>query len=75
MASSNDVKSAKRLKTRLLKFMGDTDTATPAEFQKQYNRMLLDLQSDLCQMAPTPVVSLASQAIAERRGERAFHVE
>ncbi len=70
MAASNDVKSAKRLKARLVKFIGDTDTASAAEFQKEYNRMLLDLQYDLCLMAPTPIVSLASQAIAERRGDQ-----
>lgn len=67
MASSNDVKSAKDLKSKLLDFMQDSKSDTPEVFQQKYNRLLLGLQHHLSQMGPTPIVSLATQAIAERR--------
>ncbi len=66
MASSNDVKSAQRVKAGLLEFMADTEHASAEVFQQQYNQLLLKLQHDLSQMAPSPVVSLANQAIAVR---------
>ena len=71
MATSNDVKSGKFVKARLLKFMDKTESASAEKFQDEYNRMLFDLQYDLSQMARTPVVSLASQAIEERRRKQA----
>lgn len=66
MASSNDVKSARRVKAGLLKFIGEAGQATPADFQAKYDRLLLDLQHDLSQMAPSPVVSLSADAVAAR---------
>lgn len=73
MAASNDVKSAKTVKERLLKFMQDTDGATAEKFQDDYNRMLFELQYNLSKMEPSPVVSLADQAIAERKKKQAYH--
>ena len=67
MAASNDVKSAKKVKTALQVFIKDTEKVTPDEFQKRYNRLLINLQHDLCQMAPTPIVSLAENAVTNRR--------
>src|SRR4029077_15329637 len=59
MASSNDVKSAKRVKANLLAFIGEVEKATPEVFQEKYNRLLLELQHDISQMGPNPVISLA----------------
>jgi hypothetical protein len=71
MASSNDVKSAQRVKTELLKFIGEAQQASAEDFQAKYDRLLLELQHDLGQMAPSPVVSLSAKAVAARRlGEK-----
>ena len=67
MASSNDVKSAKVVKARLLEFVRDrAQNARPEEFQQEYNRMLLDLQHHLSYMGVTPVISLSASAVKER---------
>ena len=66
MASANDVKSAREVKAGLLRLIDETDGASPEEFQRQYDRLLIELQDDLSQMAETPVVSLANQAAKER---------
>jgi hypothetical protein len=66
MASSNDVKSARRLKQALLAFIDDTASDGPELFQRKYNRMLLDLQHDISQMGPKPVISLAARAVEQR---------
>ena len=66
MASSNDVKSAKRVKEQLLNLAENLDTVTENEFLKKYNGALFELQADLSQMEPTPVVSLANEAIKKR---------
>jgi hypothetical protein len=63
MASSNDVKSAKRVKENLLAFIGDVKNADPQTFQQKYNRLLITLQHDLSQMGPNPVVSLSASAV------------
>jgi hypothetical protein len=66
LASSNDVKSAKRVKEQLLILMEDLNSITPEEFIRKYNNALTELQADLSQMEPTPVVSLAVEAIEKR---------
>lgn len=67
MASSNDVKSAKAVKTRLLAFVRDgAQNAKPEIFQEEYNRMLIDLQHDISQMGANPVVSLSAEAVNRR---------
>jgi hypothetical protein len=70
MASSNDVKAAKRLSANLLDFIGRVEGAKPEEFQQQYNRLLIELQHDISQMGPNPVVSLSASAV-----ERALRKE
>ena len=69
IAASNDVKSAKKLKTNLLSFIDKNPTAhtSPEDFKEAYNKLVLDLQHDLSQMAPTPVVSLAAEAVSQRK--------
>lgn len=67
IAASNDIKAAKRIKTRLVKFIDNTKNNSPDEFKKKYDGLLNDLQNDLSLMAPTPIVSLAAAAVAKRR--------
>jgi hypothetical protein len=70
MAASNDVKSAKYLKAELLEFIAQTPSnESPEAFQKRFNKLLFDLQADICLMEPTPIVSLAAEAVAQRRKE------
>ncbi len=66
MASSNDVKSARRVKDGLLAFMPNVERASPEEFQQKYNRLLLSLQHDLSQMDANQVVSLAASSVEHR---------
>jgi hypothetical protein len=66
MASSNDVKSARKVKDALLAFIPDVEQATPDEFQQKYNRLLLALQHDISQMGANPVVSLAASSVERR---------
>jgi hypothetical protein len=67
MAAANDIKAAKRVKDALCKTVYATQNATPEEFLTIYNQLLQELQHDLGQLAPTPIVSLASASISERR--------
>ncbi len=68
MAASNDVKSAQKVKSKLIDFAGRTAAGTsPEEFSVQYRRFLGELQHDLGLMGPNPVVSLAAEAIERRR--------
>ncbi len=56
MATSNDVKSAQKVKADLLAFIGAIQNATCREvFQEKYNLLLLGLQHDISQMGPNPV--------------------
>jgi hypothetical protein len=67
LASSNDIKSAKKVREALLiKEKIDFDAISSEEFLIQYNKMLLELQCDISQMDDTPVVSLADEAIRKR---------
>ena len=66
MAASNDVKAAQRVKQNLLAFDQASRDKPPEEFLKDYNRLLNSLQLDLGEMRPTPVVSMAAQAVADR---------
>ena len=67
MATSNDIKAAKQVKDELRQFVTQTKGKSPAEFVESYNRLLKSLQNALGQMAETPIVSLATQAVEERR--------
>ena len=66
MASSNDVKSARRVRDALLAFIPDRGARHPAGISGQYNRLLIGLQHDLSQMDANPVVSLAASAVERR---------
>ncbi len=68
MAASNDVKSARKVKSKLIDFAKRTATGTsPEEFFSRYGRLLGELQYDLGLMGPNPVVSLAAEAVERRR--------
>lgn len=82
MASSNDVKAAKKVKDSLLAFMEDIGVSagdsvghdassqtkvSAEEFMEKYNKLLLGLQGDIGLMAPTPIVSLSAEAVEQRR--------
>lgn len=66
MSSSNDVKSAQKVKRGLIELTIDLQTITASEFKVKYNQAILSLQDDISRMAPTPVVSLANEAIEKR---------
>ena len=69
LASSNDVKAAKKLKAALIEFDRKFNTSVPDQFLAQYNALLRNLQGDLGDMRPTPIVSMAAAAVSKRRLE------
>jgi hypothetical protein len=76
LAASNDIKSAQKLTVALCDFIDATSNADAGDFQRQYNVLLLDLQHDISQMEPTPVVSLAAEETIARSWIRAaFHLQ
>lgn len=66
MAASNDVKAGKRVLDALRDFERTTKNVNADSFATHYTALLKDLQHDLGQMAPTPIVSLAAAAAADR---------
>ena len=66
MAASNDIKGAEELKDALAKFISASDDDDPEEFQKRYEKLLLDQQRNLGLLEPTPIVSLSANAVMER---------
>lgn len=73
MAASNDVKAAKRVKDAVAKLVRGTASASPEDFKRRYEQTLKALQHDLGQMSPTPIVSLATEAVVERRHKMKRH--
>ena len=69
-AASNDVKAARTVKDSLTEFVDSTKGVSAEDFAKQYESLVLELQQDLSQMAPTPIVSLAVEAVANRRKQQ-----
>ena len=69
-AASNDVKAARRIKTGLEAFISDTKNASPDEFKKKYDGLLISLQNDLSLMAHTPIVSPAAAEVKKRRNAK-----
>lgn len=66
MAASNDVKAAKLLKDELRAFTQASEGMAPEAFLTAYNQLLNRVQGSLGQLAPTPIVSLAAEAVDER---------
>ncbi len=66
MAASNDVKSGQAVLNALQKL--NKNIAEDAQaFKQQFNDTLFDINQHLGQMAPTPIVSLSAEQVAERR--------
>ncbi len=66
LATSNDVKSAKSVRTALMAFNQNAAEGTDAEFMKRYHALLRGLQHDLGDMRPTPIVSMAAYQVDRR---------
>lgn len=70
LASSNDVKSADTLYDALVEFSDITDqregSETAENFLERFDALLLDVQHHISPMQPTPIVSLAHQAVENR---------
>lgn len=75
LASSNDVKAAKRVKNELISLIDKSNGVTAKEFKNYYDATLRTLQNDLSKMEKTPIVSLAAQAVMDRRKEESAHTE
>jgi len=67
LATSNDIKSAKTVKTALLQFQQATQNKTDDEFMTLYNSLLRGLQHDLGDMYPTPIVSMSAYQVERRQ--------
>ena len=66
MASSNDVKSAKKVKKALIDFNATSGDKAPEDFLNDYNKLLNNLQHHFGDMRPTPIVSLSADAVRKR---------
>ena len=66
MAASNDVKAGNRVLEQFRAFVRTTEDVDADTFAAHYTNLLKDLQQDLGQMAPTPIVSLATEAVEAR---------
>lgn len=74
LASSNDIKSAQKVKKAVISLSENLDNISAQDFHKKYLQTILSVQGDISLMEPTPVVSLANEAIARRmRIERNIH--
>ncbi|PMR68304.1 hypothetical protein [Halomonas heilongjiangensis] len=67
LATSNDIKAAIAVKKKLKKFIELNNFDSPELFQKEYNKLLNDVQEHLNLMEPTPIVSLSAEAVEKRR--------
>lgn len=67
LATSNDVKSAKKVKQALQTFDEQWANAPPDEFLRQYHGMLRNLQNDLGAMCPAPIISMSAAQVQKRR--------
>lgn len=69
MAASNDVKAASVVKKALCEFDARSADKPPEEFLVDYHALLNSLQAHLGEMHPTPVVSMAAQAVKDRHSD------
>lgn len=74
LAASNDVKSAKSVKSALMAFDAQAAEGTDAEFLKRYHALLRGLQHDLGDMHPTPILSMAAYQVDRRARWHAQHL-
>lgn len=67
LASSNDVKSAQHVKGKVIDLQQGLDSISAADFRKKYDAATIDLQAHISRLTPSPVISLAYEAIEKRR--------
>lgn len=67
LASSNDVKAAKKVAQALGSFDAASQDMSPDAFLKNYHALLRSVQNDLGDMRPTPIVSMSAQQVEKRR--------
>lgn len=67
LAASNDVKSARIVKQKLIDFDAQAQQGSDADFQKRYHTLLRDLQHDLGDMYPTPIVTMSAYQVEKRQ--------
>lgn len=72
LATSNDIKSAKKVKQALLEFDAQSAELPAEEFAAHYNALLRNLQNDLGEMRPAPIISMSAHQVQKRllRDER-----
>lgn len=66
LASTNDLKSAQKLKAALINFDRAYHFADPQDFKKNYHRLLCDLQGSLGDLGPAPAMQASEGRSAER---------
>ncbi|NKB77042.1 MAG: hypothetical protein GKR96_08320 [Gammaproteobacteria bacterium] len=66
LAASNDVKSADRVLAAVQQLSNDGTDDDPQAFKKRFNQTMMDIEHDLGQMAPTPIVSLSAATVRKR---------
>lgn len=66
MATANDVKAAAKVKQALIAFDEQWAESAPDQFLLHYRALLRNLQADLGDMHPNPIVSMSATAIKRR---------
>lgn len=67
LAASNDVKSARIVKEKLIDFDTLAQQDSDGDFLKRYHLLLRDLQHDLGDMRPTPIVTMSAYQVERRQ--------
>jgi hypothetical protein len=75
LAASNDVKSAKTVKSALIQFQEQSLDVSDEIFMKRYNALLRGLQHDLGDMHPTPIVSMSAYQVQRRQKWHAANLQ
>ena len=74
MATSNDIKSAKKLRLALMDFDAHLqEQDSDAVFQQKFFHLLRDVQHDLGVMRHAPIVSMAVQCVEQRAEKEVAH--
>lgn len=67
LATSNDIKGAKTVKSALLQFQDKSQNLTDEQFMQEYRTLLRGLQHDLGDMYPTPIVTMSALQVEKRQ--------
>jgi hypothetical protein len=66
LAASNDIKAAKKVKQALIEFDESFSDMPPEKFISGYHALLRDLQNDLGEMHPAPIISMSAYQVQKR---------